>query len=233
MTLKTIALAAIALPVLFGQTDWPGYSKDSTGDRYSPLTQINTKNVTRLKRAWTYGIDTTSPPSAPGARGGVATTEAVPIMVGGVIYTPTPNHTIVALEPETGKELWKYDLGRVGAPLRGVTYWAGDADNPPEVMAGTSDGHLIAINAKTGKLKPRVRQGRLGQFAGRRGGQVSERSLSYELAGSDLQEHHHYGSTGPGGESRRSRDGCAGMGPADWQAALELPHFAAPGRSGL
>jgi glucose dehydrogenase len=154
MTLKTILLAAIAVPVLFGQTDWPGYSKDSTGDRYSSLTQINTKNVSKLKPAWQYGVDTTTPPGPPGARGGVATTEAVPIMVGGVIYTPTASHTIVALEPETGKEIWKYDLGRVGAPLRGVTYWAGDADNPPEILAGTSDGHLIALNAKTGKLNP-------------------------------------------------------------------------------
>ena len=154
MTLKTILLAVIAVPVLFGQNDWPGYSKDSTGDRYSTLNQINTKNVSKLKPAWTYGIDTTTPPGPPSARGGVATTEAVPIMVGGVIYTPTASHTIVALEPETGKEIWKYDLGRVGAPLRGVTYWGGDADNPPEILAGTSDGHLIAINSKTGKLNP-------------------------------------------------------------------------------
>jgi glucose dehydrogenase len=138
MTLKIIVLAGITLPVLFGQTDWPGYSRDSSGDRFSTLTQINAANVSKLKPAWQYGIDTK--PVDPAARGGIASTEAVPIMVGGVIYTPTAQHTIVALEPETGKEIWKYDLGRVGAPLRGVTYWAGDADNPPEILAGTSDG---------------------------------------------------------------------------------------------
>jgi quinoprotein glucose dehydrogenase len=64
------------------------------------------------------------------------------------------HHNIVALEPETGKEVWKYDLGTAAGPLRGVTYWQGDKEAPPEILAGTSDGHLIALNAKTGKLVP-------------------------------------------------------------------------------
>ncbi len=76
-------------------------------------------------------------------------------MAGGVLFTPTVHHSIVALEPETGKEIWKYDLGStVAAPLRGVTYWQGDKQAPAEILAGTSDGRLIAINAKTGKLVP-------------------------------------------------------------------------------
>jgi glucose dehydrogenase len=150
--LPAVALTAIGAAALLGQSDWPGYSRDSSGDRFSTLTQVNTKNVSKLKPVWQYGIDTT--PVNPSARGGIASTEAVPIMVGGVLFTPTAAHTIVALEPETGKELWKHELGRTGAPLRGVTYWAGDADNPPEILAGTSDGHLIALNAKTGNLVP-------------------------------------------------------------------------------
>src|SRR5437870_2685739 len=77
------------------------------------------------------------------------------LLAGGILYTPTFHHTIVALEPETGKEIWRYELGRaVAAPLRGVTYWTGDKDNPAEILAGTSDGRLIALNAKTGKLVP-------------------------------------------------------------------------------
>ena len=76
-------------------------------------------------------------------------------MVGGILFTPTVRHTIVALEPETGKEIWKYELGRaVAAPMRGLTYWPGDKENPAEILAGTSDGKLIALNAKTGKLVP-------------------------------------------------------------------------------
>jgi glucose dehydrogenase len=152
--LETILAAGVAVPALFGQTIWPGYGGDTSGQRYSALTLINTRNVARLKMAWQYGVD-------PGGFDINSTnrlltgTEAVPIMVGGILYTPTFHHTIVALEPETGKELWKYELGRaVAAPLRGVTYWAGDKDSPAEILAGTSDGKLIALNAKTGKLVP-------------------------------------------------------------------------------
>jgi quinoprotein glucose dehydrogenase len=134
------------------RNDWAGYGRDEGGQRYSPLTQIDTKNVTKLKLAWQYGIDKspgnpTGPPQGP-------RTEAVPIVVGNVLFTPTTQHTIVALEADTGKEIWKYDLGRAGAPMRGVTFWPGDSQAPPQLLAGTSDGRLIALNAETGKPVP-------------------------------------------------------------------------------
>jgi glucose dehydrogenase len=151
--LTAITLAGICATPLFCQSEWPGYSNDPSGQRYSPLTQITTKNVSKLKLAWQYGIDT-APNAPPGTPGRIAPTEAVPIMVGGILYTPTVQHSIVALEPETGKEIWKYDLGRTGAPLRGVSFWVGEKDYPAQIMAGTSDGKLIALNAKTGKLVP-------------------------------------------------------------------------------
>jgi quinoprotein glucose dehydrogenase len=75
-------------------------------------------------------------------------------MAGGILYTPTVHRSIVALEPETGKEIWNYQLDRGAAPLRGVTYWQGDKQNPAQILAGLSDGRLIALNAKTGKLVP-------------------------------------------------------------------------------
>ncbi|HEX4594988.1 MAG TPA: PQQ-binding-like beta-propeller repeat protein [Bryobacteraceae bacterium] len=135
------------------EAEWPVYGHDVTGQRYSALKQIDTRNVSKLKLAWQYGGDPGSVDLNPATRA-ITSTEAVPIMVGGVLYTPTIHHSIVALEPETGKEIWKYDLGKPGAPLRGVTYWAGDKDNPPQVLAGLSDGSLIALNAKTGRLVP-------------------------------------------------------------------------------
>ncbi len=146
----TFLLTSMAVSRLCGQADWPAYSHDPGGQRYSPLAQINSGNVSKLKLAWQYGVD----PGAVDANPGVPAfplTEAVPVMVGGILYTPTKQHSVVALEPETGKEIWKYDLGKVGAPLRGVSYWQGDKDNPPEILAGTTDGRLIALNAKTGK----------------------------------------------------------------------------------
>jgi quinoprotein glucose dehydrogenase len=145
-----VLFAAISL---YAQTDWPAYYHDPAAQRYSPLTQINAANVSKLKLAWQYGVDAKSVDLNSASRL-LTATEAVPIMVGGVLFTPTVHHNIVALDPETGKEVWKYDLGSAAGPLRGVTYWQGDKEAPPEILAGTSDGRLIAINAKTGKLVP-------------------------------------------------------------------------------
>ncbi|PWU00508.1 MAG: hypothetical protein C5B51_25055 [Terriglobia bacterium] len=151
--MKICATLLLLFPVLQAQTDWPVYGHDAAGQRYSPLNQINTGNVGKLKLAWQYGIDPGKIDLNPGTRA-LTATEAVPIMAGGVLFTPTLHHTIVALEPETGKEVWKYELGSAAAPLRGVTYWQGDQSSPAEILAGTSDGRLIALNAKTGKLVP-------------------------------------------------------------------------------
>jgi quinoprotein glucose dehydrogenase len=161
---ETFLLLGIAASGLYSQTDWPGYGGDPGGQRYSGLSQINTKNVSKLKLAWQYGVD----PSAidlNSANRLLTATEAVPIMVGGVLFTPTVRHTIVALEPETGKEIWKYELGRaVAAPMRGLTYWPGDKENPAEILAGTSDGKLIALNAnwRRGQDFGGVKMGRTG-----------------------------------------------------------------------
>jgi glucose dehydrogenase len=143
----SLLLASVAVAGLYAQSDWPSYGYNPAGQRYSPLTQISTKNVSSLKVAWQYGLD-------PTIRAANAT-EAVPIMAGGLLYTPTVQHTIVALDPETGKEVWKYDLGKASATLRGVSYWPGDKENPALILAGTSEGKLLALNAKTGVLFPK------------------------------------------------------------------------------
>ena len=137
----------------YSQGDWPGYAYDQTGQRYSPLAQINPANVVRLKPAWTYDIDMSVSRMDPALRG-IAPTEAVPIVVGGTMYVPTMHRTIVALVPETGKELWKFAIGSASASLRGLTYWPGDKSHPATIFAGLSDGRLIALNAKTGLLTP-------------------------------------------------------------------------------
>ena len=143
----------------------------------------------------------------------------MPIMVGGVLYTPTLQHTIVALEPETGKEIWKYDLGRAGAPLRGVTYWAGDKDSPPQILAGTSDGRLIALNAKTGKLVPGF--GNEGVVDLRPGvaDKFPNAPVSHELARSHLPQPDHHRRAGSRKTIRTGRPWTCAPGisaPANW-----------------
>jgi quinoprotein glucose dehydrogenase len=76
--------------------------------------------------------------------------EITPIVVNGVMYMPSGNR-VVALEPETGKEIWRYELPEGIASFRGVAYWPGDGVNPPRILF-TSLKKLMALNAKTGKL---------------------------------------------------------------------------------
>ncbi len=135
------------------KNDWPEFGRDGGAQRYSPLAQINASNVGKLKLAWQYGMDPRAA-TLSGAQRVIPATEAVPIVIGNVLFTPTAQHSIVALEADTGREIWKYDLGRAGAPLRGVTFWPGDAKSVPQIFAGTSDGKLIALNSLDGKPVP-------------------------------------------------------------------------------
>jgi quinoprotein glucose dehydrogenase len=109
------------------------------------LTQITPANVTSLKVAWTYHMK-------PADATRVATTETTPLVVDGVMYLGSPYGYIVALDPVSGKELWSYKLpGNIRPAPRGMGYWPGDKDYAPELLFGTNDGKLAAINVKTGK----------------------------------------------------------------------------------
>jgi quinoprotein glucose dehydrogenase len=71
--MKFFLLPLLGLP-LFAQTDWPSYAHDPAGQRYSPLTQINTSNVAKLKLAWRYGASG-SQQATPIVAGGLAEIE--------------------------------------------------------------------------------------------------------------------------------------------------------------
>ena len=80
--------------------------------------------------------------------------EATPLVVGGVMYLTTAYNHVVALEPETGKEIWSTEIKGGPPATRGLEYWQGDRQSPAEVFFGTTDGRLMALNAKTGKPVP-------------------------------------------------------------------------------
>ncbi|HZK80449.1 MAG TPA: PQQ-binding-like beta-propeller repeat protein, partial [Humisphaera sp.] len=126
-------------------SEWPMYNRDLAGTRYSPLTQINTKNVANLKQVWSFQLK--SDPTKPGPQ-----SEATPIMVNDVMYLPAGNR-IVALKPETGELLWQYVIAEGVPQRRGVTYWPGDQNNPPRIFF-TSGRKLVGLNATTGKIDP-------------------------------------------------------------------------------
>lgn len=108
--------------------------------RYSPLTEITPKNVADLKPVWVY--DT-------GARG--RGWQVSPLIVGGVMYISQPGGA-AALDPETGKAIWKFaptGLNRPGRD-RGVAYWPGDSAHKPRVIYTISD-RMYALDAATGQ----------------------------------------------------------------------------------
>ncbi len=124
-----------------GETDWPSAGHDSGATRYSPLAQINTANVAQLSPAWKFDTGETGRPF-----------EVTPIVVENTMYLMTPSQHIVALEPETGRQLWSYDahVGK-GSVGRGVSYWPGDKTTGPRILFGTDKAQLIGLDAKTGQ----------------------------------------------------------------------------------
>jgi glucose dehydrogenase len=78
--------------------------------------------------------------------------EITPIVVNGVMYLPSGDR-VVALEPETGKEIWTYEVHGALASFRGLAYWPGDRDSPPRIIFTTAR-KMMALNARTGKVDP-------------------------------------------------------------------------------
>ena len=131
--------------------DWPMFLHDLAGTRYSPLDQINTSNVSKLTQAWFYRFDRQGK-TIHGLSPTELYQEVTPIVVNGVMYLPAGDR-VAALDPETGKELWTYELSGTLASFRGVGYWPGDRSNPPRIIFTT--GHkMMALNARTGKVDP-------------------------------------------------------------------------------
>ena len=190
--LRATVLVAGAATIAVAQSpnpdrDWPMPGHDAGAQRYSPLKQINTANVSNLQLVWTYDTPAPVPPSArrggalPKDQGGPAVgasargesaapaapsrptprqSASTPLVVNGVMYMGTAYNRIVALDADTGKEIWVTNVGHAPS-TRGIAYWPGTRDIPPQLVFGTADGSslLISLNAKTGEFTPGFGQG--------------------------------------------------------------------------
>jgi quinoprotein glucose dehydrogenase len=137
--------------------DWPAYGGSESARRYSPLSQINRDNVARLTRAWTF--HTGDLPNERTTETYAA--ETTPLKVGDTLYLCTPKNVMIALDPETGKQRWRFDpkVSDENIPFtaacRGVAYYAVPNADPSQACAtriieGTLDARVIAVDAKTG-----------------------------------------------------------------------------------
>ena len=125
--------------------NWPTYGRTYDNNRFSPLQQINDQNVGQLKLAYAFQL------------GALRSNEATPIVIGDTLYISSSSgpRGVYALDARTGEIRWQYQpiIAEDVEPFvccdldsRGVTFADG------KILFGTLDGHLIALDSKTGKV---------------------------------------------------------------------------------
>jgi quinoprotein glucose dehydrogenase len=158
------ALALSAAPAAAQVADWPVTEGAPGGGRHSPLADVTRENVTQLRVAWTYRHGDFWEGSFPLPVNRGSAFESTPIVVDGRLFFTTPKNRVIALDPETGRELWSFDPalegGRAYANMwinRGVAYWRDGAGSGPcsaRVFLATLDARLIALDAASGAPCP-------------------------------------------------------------------------------
>jgi len=142
--------------------EWAYFAGSRGGSKFSPLDQITPANVSKLEVAWTFHTGV-----AP--KGAKAAMEATPIKVGPNLYTCTSYNDVIAIDAETGKQVWRFrsnaGAAYVYGSCRGVAYYKAPAatDCPERIITNTVDARLIALDARTGQ--PCVGFGRDGEVS--------------------------------------------------------------------
>src|SRR4029077_6768725 len=134
------AIGLTLAPLLAQEGQWLMYSGSYSSHRFSPLRQISTDNVARLRPVWVY-----QPP-------GTGSIECTPVVANGVMYVTSGPTAVTALDLRSGKPIWEWSrpiaasVLNLGFPRvnRGVAIHEGT------IYVGTLDGHLIALDAQSG-----------------------------------------------------------------------------------
>ena len=158
--IRAAFFTSLALAMTVGNAqvmpDWPVYGGDAGGSRFSPLSRITPDNVNRLAVAWQYqtgepALDLGRQPSL----------QVTPIVVDNVMYVSTPLGKVMALEPATGREIWRYDArvnpkgGYGDFASRGVATWVDGTLKPGapcrrRIYVATVDARLTSLDAASG-----------------------------------------------------------------------------------
>ena len=141
-------------------SDWSAYGRSGYGDRYAPAHQITPQNAGRLQLAWTFHTGDFKGPGDPLE----IANEVTPLKANGMLYLCTPHNIVIALDPDSGKERWRYDpkINREAKSYqhmicRGVAYHDSGAYVGPERRRGCRRGRIGAA--------PRRRFGAEGRAA--------------------------------------------------------------------
>jgi quinoprotein glucose dehydrogenase len=144
--------SAVKMPTT-ANGDWPHYTADMRGTKYSPLDQINASNFNKLEVAWRFKTDNLGP--RPEYK-----LEGTPLAINGVLYaTGGTRRSVVALDGKTGEEIWQHSLRegkRAGISPRqlsgrGLSYWT-DGRGDERILYVTTGYRLVELNAKTGAM---------------------------------------------------------------------------------
>ena len=150
--LSLMVLAAVNAQTQAG-TEWLSWGGDSGGSKHSPLTKIDRKNVGRLSVAWVFDAKDVSDGTTYPTRSAF---EATPLMAGGLLYVSTPFSRVLAVDPDTGREVWAFDpaidrTARMNLFVsRGVAYDGARG----RIYFGDLEARLWALDAKTGRPVP-------------------------------------------------------------------------------
>jgi quinoprotein glucose dehydrogenase len=161
LALTAIVLAALDAGLLGQATgqpstkngDWPHYTADMHGTRYSPLDQITGANFNQLEVAWRFKTDNLGP--RPEYK-----LEGTPLAIKGILYTTGgTRRSVVALDGKTGEVIWTHSLreGKRAAVAprqlsgRGVSYWT-DGKGDDRVIYVTTGYRLVELHAKNGAM---------------------------------------------------------------------------------
>jgi quinoprotein glucose dehydrogenase len=184
LSVTAVAVAGVVLmPHATGQSgaaakpstkngEWPFYTADEKGSKYSPLDQINGSNFNKLEVAWRFKTDNLGP--RPEFK-----LEGTPLMVKGVLYTTGgTRRSVVALDGATGEVLWTHSFreGKRAASSprqlsgRGVAYWT-DGKGDDRIIYITTGYRMIQLHAKDGSMvqsfgKDGVLDLKVGMFTG-------------------------------------------------------------------
>jgi alcohol dehydrogenase (cytochrome c) len=120
--------------------DWLMYSRTYDAWRFSPLKQINKKNVSQLRMAWVRGL-------------GAGTTETIPIVHDGVMYVIAPGGIVDALDATNGDLIWEYKREYKNPQLGSVERTKALAIFEDMIYFTAPDGYVVALDARTGKVR--------------------------------------------------------------------------------
>lgn len=137
-------------------SEWHHYGRTPAATRFSPAAQITPSNVNQLQIAWIYRMG--------GAHRQIGEHQTTPLQVGRLLYLCTERSEVIALDAESGRQIWRFNPHAAEAPhprCRGVSYYEvrkaathDDVSCPQRILTTTIDARLIALDARTGNPCP-------------------------------------------------------------------------------